>query len=464
MTAQNGAGLSSSTSFTVTPDGTAPTSSIACDGSSCSGNWYTSSVAISLSAVDGASGLDVIRYTTDGSDPSPVNGTDYTAPFSVAATTTVKFRSYDKVGNEEAVRSQLVKIDDTAPSAPTLSVNESPGDPHQYVAGTTLYYNPQGGNSGSFQVGATTGDAQSGIDHVNFPALSGMTGGGDDTTSPYAGTYSWNASSNASGAQNVTSVNGAGLTAASSFTVTPDAAPPAGGSVDYVDGYASGSVTITTADGNDALSGVDAASGVIERDATALVNGACDPFTGAWTTVVSPDVTIASGNCYRYRYRVSDNVSNEAVYTSAHVVKVSTGAPSSPSLTLIRDAGEPEPARLRRDALLQPGRLELGRLHRLGHGFRLGRLRDRAHQLPGAHRHDRRRGRHDEPVRVGLRLERREQRLRPADGHSPQQRRPDEHGDVHGHAGHDRPDRTVRHGRGRLLHESLGAGHARRRR
>jgi large repetitive protein len=342
VTATNNAGLTSSpTSFTVTPDGAAPVSTITCDSASCSGNWYTSSVSIALSANDGGSGVDVIRYTTDGTNPTPANGSDYVAPFSVGATTTVKFRAYDEVGNEEAVRSQLVKVDDTAPSAPALTVTESPAGPHQHVSGTTLFYNPQGGNSGSFNVAATTADAQSGIDHVNFPALAGMTGGGDDPTSPYSGTYAWSASSTASGSQNVTSFNGAGLTTASSFTVTPDTAPPAGGSVDYVDGYASGSVTITTADGTDALSGVNGASSVIERDSAPLVAGVCDPFPGSWTTVVSPDVTITSGNCYRYRYRVSDNVSNEAVYTSPNVVKVSIGAPSSPNLTLTETPASP---------------------------------------------------------------------------------------------------------------------------
>ena len=341
VSAQNNAGLSSSASFTVTPDGLAPVTSISCDGSSCSGNWYTSAVSVSLAANDGGSGVDKIRYTTDGSDPSLVNGIDYVAPFSLAATTTVKFRAYDKVGNEEAVGSQLVRIDDSPPSAPALTVTESPASPNQHVSGTTLYYNPQGGNNGSFAVDATTGDAQSGIDKVAFPALTGMTGGGDDSSSPYQDTYSWTASSSASGAQGVVAHNNAGLTASSSFTATPDTAPPATGFVSYPGGYQTGSITITTDDGTDALSGVDASTGIIERDATPLVEGNCDPFPGSWITVSSPDSTIVSGNCYRYRYRVSDNVGNNAVYTSGTVVKVSTGAPSTPDLTLAETPASP---------------------------------------------------------------------------------------------------------------------------
>src|SRR6266508_4078199 len=93
--AQNNAGLgSAATSFTVTPDGTPPASAVQCDGAACSAGWYSSSVSVSLSATDSASGLDLIRYTTDGSDPSPTNGATYSAPFGVSSTTTVRCRAY----------------------------------------------------------------------------------------------------------------------------------------------------------------------------------------------------------------------------------------------------------------------------------------------------------------------------------------------------------------------------------
>jgi len=78
------------------------------------------------------------------------------------------FRAYDKVGNEEAVGSQLVRIDDSPPSAPALTVTESPASPNQHVSGTTLFYNPQGGKtiesagfSGSIVIGnnLTSGNA-----------------------------------------------------------------------------------------------------------------------------------------------------------------------------------------------------------------------------------------------------------------------------------------------------------------
>ena len=95
-------------------DQTPPTSSIACNSTSCSSGGYTGPVAVSLSSVDSGTGVAVIRYTTDGSDPSPFSPM-YSAPFSVGTTTTVRYRAWDKAGNIEATQSQLISIDTLAP-------------------------------------------------------------------------------------------------------------------------------------------------------------------------------------------------------------------------------------------------------------------------------------------------------------------------------------------------------------
>src|SRR5205807_923098 len=87
------------------------------------------------------------------------------------------------------------------------------------------------GSYGSYQpftVTAATDDSESGIQNVAFPALAGITGGGTVTSSPYQQSYSWTASSSASGAQTATASNNAGLTAGGDFTVTPDTAAPTG--------------------------------------------------------------------------------------------------------------------------------------------------------------------------------------------------------------------------------------------
>src|SRR6266542_1124469 len=118
---------------------------VQCNAAACfSGTYYTSApVTMTLSANDGAgSGVQRIRYTTDGTDPSPVNGSDYVGALSISITTTVKFRAYDNLGNEEAVGSQEVLLDGTPPTMP-LTLSENPASGAQHVSGTTLYYRPR---------------------------------------------------------------------------------------------------------------------------------------------------------------------------------------------------------------------------------------------------------------------------------------------------------------------------------
>ena len=158
----------------------------------------------------------------------------------------------------------------------------------------------------------------------------------------------------------------------SSFTVTPDTAPPSTGFVSYAGGYTSGSVTATTADGTDALSGVNAATGVLERDETVLVDGAAIRSPAPGAAVSSPDSTITTGHCYQYRYRVSDYVDNEAIYTSGNVVKVSTGAPGAPDLTIAETPESPNQYVVRHDPLLRPDRRQYRHVHRHGRRHRSG--------------------------------------------------------------------------------------------
>jgi len=335
VTARNGAGLDSSAStFTVVGDATAPVSSALCDGSSCAPWFTTSPVSVALSASDGGSGVQEIRYTVDGSDPTPLSAL-YAAPLSIATTTTVKFRAYDRVGNEEAVASVLVQVDTTSPAAPSLSLGES--DAGSHAAGTTLYYNPSGSNAGSFTVTGTSSDAESGIERITFPTVSGMTGGGSDTSSPYEATYDWTAATSASGGQTVTARNNAALIDTADFVLTTDTTAPTGQSVAVSGGagwVTAGTVTLVPTDGTDGGSGIDSGSRVYERDEAPLTDGVCGAWAGSWTTVSNPDNTVATGLCYRYRLKVSDNVGNQSAASAATgAVKVDTSAPAAPGLS-----------------------------------------------------------------------------------------------------------------------------------
>jgi chitobiase/beta-hexosaminidase-like protein len=101
VTATNGTGLTSpAASFTLVPDPTPPTVTVRCNGRPCLPGPYSKAVTVAFSAADGlGSGVDTIRYTTNGTDPTRDRGTEYTGPFSVRTLARLEARAYDKAGN-----------------------------------------------------------------------------------------------------------------------------------------------------------------------------------------------------------------------------------------------------------------------------------------------------------------------------------------------------------------------------
>src|SRR5262249_23760294 len=61
-----------------------------------------------------------------------------------------------------------------APTAPPPAPTATSGAANQYYAAGTLWFRPAG--SGSFTLNATASDAQSGIEQVGFPNVSGTSG------------------------------------------------------------------------------------------------------------------------------------------------------------------------------------------------------------------------------------------------------------------------------------------------
>ena len=335
-----------SDTVTISPDSTAPTGQ---SSDLAGGPWYsTASVPLTLDlGTDAASGVDASSLVVEraaatlsngacgafgswstvtlagGADTSVTSGNCYRYRISVS----------DFVGNVSTPSAPSVdaKIDTSAPSIPNLAVSEASA--FSYATGTTLYYNPQGSNSGSFDVAATSSDPQSGIDKIAFPAVTGTTGGGDDTSSPYFTTYNWTSLTSASGAQSVTAHNAAGLTASAAFTLTPDTTAPTGQSVDLSGGpwYSSLAVPLTIDTGADAGAGIDASTLAVERSSATLAGGTCGTF-GSWSTVTlagGSDTTVTTGNCYRYRISVSDFVGNtSAPSTPSADAKIDTTAPT----------------------------------------------------------------------------------------------------------------------------------------
>ncbi len=326
--ATDGSGNTGSDVVNVTIDRTNPTGALTAPAN---GALVTGTLAVESDSADAGSGVDSAEFQRRpaGGGAWTTIDTDANAPYSVSWNTSaladgdydLRVITTDDAGNSFTSATRTVTVDNSAPAAPNVTLSES--SPFAHVSGSEIFVNTA--QTGTYDVDATSSDAHSGIDKVRFP------GPTDDSTSPYSATYDLD---DLSGAQTVTAFNGVGLTASSPFTVTPDTAAPAGGSVSYPDGYdADGDVTIVVDSGTDALSGILPGSAVLERRTAALSDGSCDAFAGPWTAVTSPD-TVASGLCAQYRYRVSDRVGNEAVHTSGNVVKVDLVDPSAPALTL----------------------------------------------------------------------------------------------------------------------------------
>ena len=135
------AGLRSVANFTVHPDGSAPETSIACDSGPCAAEPYPGQVAVTLAAIDDAAGVDVTRYTLDGTEPTLTNGLTYATPIRLDETTTVTFRSYDKVGSEEAVRAQAIEVEASLPPDPAeVAPPVDPTVPTGFADSTAFLY------------------------------------------------------------------------------------------------------------------------------------------------------------------------------------------------------------------------------------------------------------------------------------------------------------------------------------
>jgi hypothetical protein len=145
----NAGNVEPTNSRAINIDATPPTSSITCNDTSCSSGWYSAAVKVTILSTDGGSGVAAIRYTTDGSDPTPASPL-YTGPVSVSQTTTLKYRAWDSVGNIESTKSQTIRLDTLAPTV----VMTSP------TAGSTV--------TGNVKISASASDGGSGVASVKF--------------------------------------------------------------------------------------------------------------------------------------------------------------------------------------------------------------------------------------------------------------------------------------------------------
>ena len=131
-----------------------PVSTLTCTPDPCS-TPSSGPVTAKLAATDQGSGLASIRYTTDGTDPTATS-TAYTAPLTVSQTTTLKWRAFDRAGNAEAVRSQLITVRarDTTPPVSSIACDGQECSSTAYV--------------GSVAVSLSATDAAPGVDAIRY--------------------------------------------------------------------------------------------------------------------------------------------------------------------------------------------------------------------------------------------------------------------------------------------------------
>ncbi|HXY85066.1 MAG TPA: hypothetical protein VEH52_06235, partial [Gaiellaceae bacterium] len=265
-----------------------------------------------------------------------------TKPVATAGSTTMSWTMSPAPNRSAQIVAAFSPLDNTAPSAPALTVTGSA--PYSFASGTTLYYNAQGTNSGSFNVSATATDADSGIKKINFPGITGMTGGGDVLASPYQTTYNWTATTTASGNQTVTATNGQNLTSTSTFNVVNDTTAPTGGalsvngtaatgggsqSYNSTGSFAIGSRTDWAETQTATASGL-ASSTLTRQFASFSAANTCGSYGSATTLVGTPAQSGLTTGCYLYTLTGTDNVGNTVSVSTT--VKVDTSAPAAPTL------------------------------------------------------------------------------------------------------------------------------------
>ena len=352
VTARNQALLSSAaTNFTLTSDAAAPTAgALTVNSVGASGGGSQSydgdgafTIDLRTDYTDAASGIASSTLTREQGTLNADTCSAYGAPATLIGTpaqtglTTGCYRfvltGTDNVGNTTSITT-TVKVDTSAPAAPGLVLADSSADVH--TTGTTAYYRPAG--TGSFDVTASSTDAQSGILDYSFPALAGFTGSGTGATR----TYTLATPTEPNGAKPVTARNQALVSSsATNFTLTSDAAAPTGGALTVNTVAASGGGT-QSYDGDGAFTiglrtdytdaGSGLASSTLTREQGTLNADACSAYGAPATLVGTPAQSGLTTGCYRYVLTGTDNVGNTSTVTT--IVKVDTSAPAAPGLVL----------------------------------------------------------------------------------------------------------------------------------
>ncbi|MET0237079.1 MAG: ThuA domain-containing protein [Kibdelosporangium sp.] len=251
--------------------------------------WSKVPVTVTLTAADSGSGVDRTEYAVDGGSWTP-----YTAPFTVGTDGThqVSYRSADKAGNVETVKTLAVKVDATAPTATAATTPASPDGQNGWF-------------TSSVSVAVTAADATSGIAKTEVSIDNG----------PWTA-YTEPVSVAADGSHTVTyrATDTAGTTFSATLPVNKDATAPltaAQFAAPNDDGWHAGAIPVT-------LSAVDAVSGVA-RTEYSLDSGPWKPYT--------EPVNVTGDGTHTVAYRSADLAGNVEQQKAA-TVKIDGSKPT----------------------------------------------------------------------------------------------------------------------------------------
>jgi hypothetical protein len=292
----------------------------------------STSYPLSAAVTPGAPPYSVSFYDAScgSGDSGNLIDVDATAPYTASWLTpnidgsrTLSAVVTDDLGRTDC-DSAAVTIDAGAPSPPILSLSASGSGTH--LSGSTVYVNPAG--TGSYRVTAATDPD---VTKVYFPERI-------DPSAPFVQSYV--PDDLPEGLKSVIAEDGAeNKSEAAEFSVVVDTTgpDPIAGFVNYPDGNVAVpgggpvSIAVSWAPGQDIDSGLQPGSGILERQAVALVGTTCDFTVATWVEVTRSGVagslneSIAVGKCARYRYRISDNVGNETIYAALFVARNDPG-------------------------------------------------------------------------------------------------------------------------------------------
>ena len=122
---------------------------------------------------------------------------------------------------------------------------------------------------------------------------------------------------------------------ATNKNIVIDTTSPSGGSIGYSNGFTNTTpISLVVGDGTDSGSGINSSSRIIQRKTATLSDGTCGSY-GSFSTIAPSgtypnftDTTVISGNCYQYKYLVSDNAGNQGEYVSSNEIKFDTTNPT----------------------------------------------------------------------------------------------------------------------------------------